>query len=349
MTNAKRILICSVSMLALMVMLASLFSPMLPVQARGGGSMVVSPKGMITDTTPTIKWYRISIATKYEYEVYKGSTLWQKITDISPSRCGTTYCTYTTSKVYPLASYKWRVHYYDGTTWSTWSEYLGFQVVAAPKDFDSQFNGSKAGWTKKPGAEWYVNSKYLFTYGVSGAWSSIYNSTSPAYGNFDFEVKMRRNDSHTNCLVIRAGSNFRTTSELNLGYPGYFFCFTNSGSYAVFLTDTFSYVTYLQFWTASPYIKINDWNKLRVIALGSKFLYLINGNLVYEVIDSMRSKGYVGIITGPAEPTTLFEVDYARLRVLFGLSSLPDYQISAEQQVLNAAGMLSGVEGEPAP
>jgi len=321
----------------------------LPVQAREGGSMVVSPKGMITDTTPTIKWYRISIATKYEYEVYKGSTLWQKVTDIGLSHCGATYCTNTTSKVYPLGSYKWRVHYYDGSTWSTWSEYLGFQVVAAPKDFDSQFNASKAGWTKKPGAEWYVDSKYLFTYGNPGTWSSIYNSTSPAYGNIDFEVKMRRNDTHTNCLVIRAGSNFRTTGELNLGYPAYFFCYTNGGQYAVFRTNDDGSYTYLQGWTDSPYIKINDWNKLRVIALGSRFLYLINGNLVYELTDTMRSKGYVGITIAGADPTTLFEVDYARLRVLFGLSALEDYKISPEQQALNAARMLSGVAREPAP
>ena len=88
MTWAKRITFSCVSVLALLVLLASLFSPVLPVQAHEGGSMVVSPKGMITDTTPTIKWYRISIATKYEYEVYKGSTLWQKVTDIGLSHCG---------------------------------------------------------------------------------------------------------------------------------------------------------------------------------------------------------------------------------------------------------------------
>lgn len=349
MAKAKRIIVCSVSALSLLVLFASLFSPPLPVQAREGGSMVVSPKGMITDTTPTIKWYRISIATKYEYEVYKGATLWQKITEISPSHCGTTYCTYTTSKVYPLASYKWRVRYYDGYIWSSWSEYLNFQVVAPPKDFDSQFNSTKAGWTIKPGAQWYVNSTYLFTYGASSVWSSIYNSTSPVFGNFDFEVKMRRNDFHTNCLVIRAGSSFLTTGELNLGYPGYFFCYYIGGQYAVFRTNDDGSYVYLQSWTSSPFIKVNDWNKLRVIALGSKFLYLINGNLVYELTDTMRSKGYVGILAGPADPTTLFEVDYARLRVLFGLSALEDYKISPEQQALNAAGMLSGVEREPAP
>ena len=328
-----------VTLMIVFTLFGGMFTLTTSVQAREGGSLPVSPTGMITDTTPTFKWYNIITATKYEYQLYQGAT--KVYTKFAwPGSCGSTYCTQTPATTLSLKSYKWRIRYYVGASPQTWSVWKYFQVVPPPKDFNSNFNGSMTDWTIKPGATWNVNSTTLYTVGVVGQYSSIYSSVSPVFANFDYVVKARNNTEFTNCLAVRMGENFSDGPNVNLGYPGYLFCFRTHGYYAVVLMDNDEGVSYIQPWTTTTAINTYDWNRYRVVAVGPYFQYYINGELVYSFKDSLRSKGYVGIVMSkPGSDDTLFEVDYAKLNVMFATSPLLDVQISPEQQALNEAAL----------
>jgi hypothetical protein len=331
-----RTISCVFSLIIVFTLLGAMFTPMTSVQAREGGSLPVAPTGMISDKTPTYKWYNIVTATDYEYELYKGAALIysKKVA----GTCGTTYCTHTPTTTLTLANYKWRIRYYIGAAPQTWSAWKYFQVVPAPKDFNSNFNGSMSGWTIKPGATWNVDSTTLYTVGEDDEYSSIYSSVSPVFGNFDYVVKAKSNTKYTNCLAVRMGDDFSAGPNVNLGYPGYLFCFQTHGYFSVVWLDAVGSVSYVQSWTPTTAIDTYDWNRYRVVAVGPYFQYYINGEMVYSFKDSSRSKGYVGIVMSKsgADPT-LFEVDYANLNVMFATSPLPDAQISPEQQALNEA------------
>ena len=76
MTSSIRIKLSIVTMLLIFTLLVGTFVPNGVVQARsGGGNLAVSPEGYISDTTPTFKWYRMTGATQYQVQLYKGSTL----------------------------------------------------------------------------------------------------------------------------------------------------------------------------------------------------------------------------------------------------------------------------------
>lgn len=344
MTRKTRVLFSIFTLLAILTLLTGLFSPLGTVQARDGGSLPISPAGKITDKTPTYKWYYIATATKYEYELYKGATkIYTKTA--WPASCGTTYCTHTPTTTLALASYKWRIRYYIGTTAQSWSVWKYFQVVPPPKDFDSQFNGSMAGWVPQVGGAWYVNSTSLYTQGAKDAWSSIYNGTSPVFANFDYLTRVRNNSVYPTCLAVRMGSSFFAVSNVNLGYPGYIFCIRNDGKYSIWYTDSAGAHT-IQDWTGTSAIVTYDWNNLRVVAIGPFFSFYINKDLLYVGKDTHFTKGSVGITGSKIGSTSiLLEVDYAKLRVLFANSPLPTDTISPEQQALNEAAM----KGSPEP
>ena len=91
----------------------------------------IAPSGTITDTTPTYTWSKISGATKYQYQLYKGSTL-VYATTVTSSVCGTTNCTSTPTTVLTTGDYYWRVGAYVGGAWKAFSSNLNFKVSLTP-------------------------------------------------------------------------------------------------------------------------------------------------------------------------------------------------------------------------
>ncbi len=86
----------------------------------------VAPSGKITDTTPTYSWKKVPGATKYVYELYKGTKLVYTKTVLS-SACGTTAnCVTTPTTVLSAGSYKWRVQAFIGGALKPFSAYKIF-------------------------------------------------------------------------------------------------------------------------------------------------------------------------------------------------------------------------------
>ncbi len=352
MNRTMRVFFGTASILLILTLIMAGISPVRQAQARGVTAIPKAPAGIITDTTPTYRWTVVAGSPQYEYELYKkvGSSYIYIYTKMVSGTCGATICTNTPTTILSLANYRWRIRYWLGGATQPWSSvpWKYFQIVPPPTDFHSDFSGTYNGWKKNPGAIWNMKSTELYTTGKDEAWSSMYRSTSPAYANFDYEIKVRRDTPDVNCLVARMGSSFTSN---NLGYPGYLFCYENGGQYFVVYINSVGGVEYLQPWTTTPYIKASDWNRLRLVTIGPNFYFFINGKAVLAIPpDSNRSLGSVGFsMYRTIDGFTEFDVDYAYLNVLFKTAAVPaDFVVDPEQQALNDAAMLEGNTGDPA-
>jgi hypothetical protein len=123
----------------------------------------ISPSGTISDTTPTFKWTKISGATKYQFAVYKGSTLKYTKT-ISSSACGTSTCSNTPTTPLSYAAHKWRVQAYVGGVWKTYSAYQSFTItnIPTPQSPSGKITDTTPTfkWTKISGATQYQFAVY---------------------------------------------------------------------------------------------------------------------------------------------------------------------------------------------
>ena len=307
--------------LVIIFLLVTTFIPGKTVLAQGdpreggGTPSLVSPHGTILDTTPAYKWTVIPTATKYHYQLWKGTTV---IMNKYPGSgiCGTTYC--IANPPFTLqtgVTYKWRVRAYVGA-WNAWSVFMTFYV--SPPGFDSQFTGGAMDqWARRAGGTWYfVDNNWLVTKGQLGKFTSIYQ-TRGQYTDFDYSISVfRANSSNPNWIMVRAGPLIiNSNSEWG---PGYMFGFTNEGDFRIWLSKgDGSHVNITSGWVDAPTYKINQWNTFRVRALGSSFWYYINGTLVYTFTDTTYAKGYVGLQTTlitASEGATY--VDWAKLSVL---------------------------------
>jgi ABC-type transport system substrate-binding protein len=139
----------------------------------------IAPTGTITDDTPTYKWTVIANATKYGFQVYKGTTLIYTKTKLA-SACGTTYCTLTPTEVLTLGDYKWRVRAYVSGVWKSYSSYLNFSVVSpipvlvSPKGSITDDTPTYK-WKKVVGATKYIYEVYKGTTKVLS--KTVYAST----------------------------------------------------------------------------------------------------------------------------------------------------------------------------
>lgn len=100
---------------------------------RASSTLVPIPKtpyGTIYDRTPTYKWTKVTNATKYQYQLWQGTTLIYTKYPAS-SVCGTTYCTHTPTTFLGYKAHKWRVRAYVGGVWKPWSAYKYFTVAKA--------------------------------------------------------------------------------------------------------------------------------------------------------------------------------------------------------------------------
>ncbi len=91
-----------------------------------------SPSGTTSDTTPTFKWTKVSGATKYQFDLYKGTTLKYSKT-VTSSACSSSTCSSTPTTTLAYANdYKWKVRAYVSGAWKSYSSYKTFKITNIP-------------------------------------------------------------------------------------------------------------------------------------------------------------------------------------------------------------------------
>ena len=91
----------------------------------------ISPSGTISDTTPTFAWSKINTATRYQYQLYKGTSLVYAIT-VASSVCGASSCASTPTAVLGAGDYQWRVCAYIDGIWRSASAFKNFTLSLIP-------------------------------------------------------------------------------------------------------------------------------------------------------------------------------------------------------------------------
>lgn len=308
------------SLLMLVVLIAALL-PVGSVSASQAGRTIsyipvtTTPLGTITDTTPLYRWTRVYTATKYQFQVFKGST---KLLDntVKSSVCGAVYCFQTPSLTLGYNVYKWRVRAFVGGAWGAYSAFRTF-TVSAPS-FDTQFNyGSTGGWARKSGGTWDLSGFSYHTDGHPDKRTDAYY-TGGQYTDFDYSAQVWRYGNDPVYLAVRMGST--VGGSVGAWYPGYLFGYTNLGE-AIIRWYNSSGVATLTSISTNGAINKNGWNTLRLKAVGNEFWYYINGTMVYNGSDTSANKrlrGFVGIATyrSASSPTYGFYMDYAKLDVI---------------------------------
>ena len=309
------------SLLMLVVLIAALL-PVGSVSASQAGRTIsyipvtTTPLGTITDTTPLYRWTRVYTATKYQFQVFKGTT---KLLDktVKSSVCGAVYCFQTPSLTLGYNVYKWRVRAFVGGAWGAYSAFRTF-TISAPS-FDTQFNyGSTGGWARKSGGTWDLSGFSYHTEGLPDKWTNAYY-TGGQYTDFDYSAQVWRYGNDPVYLAVRMGSTVGLS--MDKWYPGYYFGYNNQGYYAIWRVASYGGEQEIVSGLITPAVNQNGWNTLRVKAVGNQFWYYINNMLVYNFTDTSsekRLRGFVGVATyrNPASLTYGFYMDYAKLDVI---------------------------------
>ncbi len=87
-----------------------------------------APTGTITSASPTYQWTKVPRATKYLFQLYRGTTPLYS-TMVASSVC-TTLCSATPGTVLPPGDYKWRVRALIDGAWKPYSPFKPFTLVA---------------------------------------------------------------------------------------------------------------------------------------------------------------------------------------------------------------------------
>ncbi len=250
------------------------------------------PSGNTYTLKPIYSWSRVGTTASYKLQVYDIATATYPINMmVSSSYCKATTnrCSYTPSvSLTNNKSYKWRVAAGSGA----FSGWLSFKALYG---FNSQFNGSSAGWVARPGGAWAVTSSVYYTNGLANKWSSA--SFNAAFNNFTYTANMKRVDTSGNGwssgLVVRGlPTSFSAENRWNNAYR---FLYTQDGYFSVWKSVA-GVTTAVKNWTTSAAISKNNWNTLKVIADGAQFRFYINNVLVWSGSDGSLASGQVGVI-----------------------------------------------------
>lgn len=103
-----------------------------------------TPSNVIIDTTPTFKWTKITGATKYQIQLWKGATL-VYAKNVTSAACTGATCHSTPTTTLSFGTYKWRVRAMAEGVWMNYSPYKSFKLFPA-----------KPGSWKGQGLEFYV-------------------------------------------------------------------------------------------------------------------------------------------------------------------------------------------------
>jgi len=102
-----------------------------------------APAGTIYTCKPTYKWSAVSGASKYQFQVYKGTTkVIDKVVTGTSSKPAVTLA---------YAAHKWRVRAYVSGAWKAWSAYKNFTVKFYIKRVSVSSDGIQANnWSNEP-------------------------------------------------------------------------------------------------------------------------------------------------------------------------------------------------------
>lgn len=168
-----------------------------------------------------------------------------------------------------------------------------FRTQVIGEDFYSSFNGSSAGWSAVSGGWALASGAYFRSGGLANTGASAKHANT--HGDVTFEVRMKRTGSCTSCAnrIIIRGTPTSLVST-NLWKPSYMFQYGNNGQFSIYEVTSAGTTVTLKAWTAHPSIVVNNWNTLKVVAVGSSLKFYINGTLVWTAADSSLVVGKVG-------------------------------------------------------
>jgi predicted secreted protein len=198
----------------------------------------IAPSGTVTDNTPTYAWSRVTNATQYQYQLYKGTALVYTKNAASTSSCGPTTCYDVPTNTLGEAAYKWRVRALVGGAWKSWSAWKNFTVatsqVPTPKTPAGTISDTTPTytWTK-------INNAWLYQYQVlqgstfrlikwtnasvcSGTTCSVTPPATLAYTGHSWRVRARVGSEWSDwspwkAFTVMNGFN----SQFNGGSPGW--------------------------------------------------------------------------------------------------------------------------------
>lgn len=168
-----------------------------------------------------------------------------------------------------------------------------FRPSVIGKKISSNFNSSAAGWVSVYGSWALEDNAYYVTNGIASQSSSIRSTSN--FGDLSYQVILKRDGclSCSNRLLIRG-----VPSKLNQFHdwePAYAFQYSNNGAFSVYYMSSAGIATALNSWTISSAIHKGDWNTLKVIAVGSKLKFYINGTQVWSGAHSSLKIGKAGV------------------------------------------------------
>jgi hypothetical protein len=160
-------------------------------------------------------WEKLDKATKYQYQLLKGTQVIHTETVLS-STCGATRCSSTPTTVLALGTYKWKVRAWIGGVWKSYSPTMTFKLFPA-----------KPGLWQGKGVEFYVITAspkvdkfavYIYVYGCG-----YYKITNPhllAITNkkFSFKGSFYANGAFTNLTKANGTVGFNRFYIPSCGY-----------------------------------------------------------------------------------------------------------------------------------
>jgi hypothetical protein len=203
---------------------------------------------------------------------------------------------------------------YQNTTFTRDSQILISQSINWPIVFSESFDTNNNQWPTGPEdgdlstVNFVVDGKY--TINTSAKESFIYwaRPDTPIVTDFRLEVDAVQ---QSGAVDGQFGLLIRQEDDNNY----YLFKITNDQYFAVNRSTVDGWESIID-WTSNPVINISKFNHLIVIAKSTHFIFLINQQIVQEVIDTSIPSGQFGIMFGLFTPDdeAVFEFDNFILR-----------------------------------
>ena len=187
-----------------------------------------------------------------------------------------------------------------------------FRTQVIGNNFKSNFNTSLSGWTAVAGPWSLASGAYLKSTGLVNNGSS--GAHTGNYGDLTYTVKMKRTptgDTLANRVIIRG--NPGNLVSTNWWGPSYAFQYANNGTFSVYYMNSVGVSGPVVDWTTSGAIVKGGWNTLKVIAVGPRLKFYINGTLVWTGADSTLAVGRVGFGYYRGDTASTMLVDFANL------------------------------------
>ncbi len=208
------------------------------------------------------------------------------------------------------------------------------------EDVRSSFNNrrGKRGWRAKSGSWKICKSAYYCSKGLAGtgAWAAHKGT----FGDVTYTVRMKRTGDCETCanrIFIRGSA--AALAHTNWPRPTYAFQYSNTGSCSVYeVTEGGSFIALLS-WRSCSALKQN-WNTLKVVAVGKEIKFIINGTLVWTGSDDTLRVGEVGIgFYRDGEDPGKLSADWAKIK------TTPTANVTADQRATEIATQSEPTEG----